>query len=120
MLPTEDAVICGKTPLVVVSRMTGVLADRSFEVPAAMLVNAACALVGVVNFVTMKVMAVPAENVPAVSFTINTGPPTTAAVQDPDAGMITTQTLGELLVSNAIPAPDSVMAMPALAPEVMA
>ncbi len=39
---------------------TGVPADKSLEVAAAMLVKAACALVGVVNFVMVKVMRVAA------------------------------------------------------------
>ncbi len=44
---------------VVSSRTTGV-AERSFDVAAAMLVTAFCPLVGVENFVTVNVMAVPA------------------------------------------------------------
>ena len=34
-------------------------ADKSLDEPAAMAVKALCALVGVVNFVTVKVMATP-------------------------------------------------------------
>ena len=56
MLPTGYAVICGKEPLVELSMMMGGFADKSFEVAAAMLVNAACAAVGVVNFVTVTVI----------------------------------------------------------------
>ena len=36
--------------------MMGGFAEKSFEVAAAMLVNAACAVVGVVNFVTVTVI----------------------------------------------------------------
>ena len=46
-------------PVVVLSMSVGAPTDTSFEVPAAMLANAACALVGVVNFVAVKVTAVP-------------------------------------------------------------
>ena len=49
----------GNAPVAVVSMRTGV-PDNSLEVAAAMLVKAACALVGVVNFVMVKVMRVAA------------------------------------------------------------
>ncbi len=52
--------IAGNDPVAVVSMTTGVPADKSLEVAAAMLVKAACALVGVVNFVMVKVMRVAA------------------------------------------------------------
>ena len=49
----------GNAPVAVVSMRTGV-PDKSLEVAAAMLVKAACPLVGVVNFVMVKVMRVAA------------------------------------------------------------
>ena len=52
-------VIKGNVPVAVVSMMVGVLADKSPEVPAAMLAKAACPAVGLVNFVMVKVMATP-------------------------------------------------------------
>ena len=52
--------IAGNVPVAVVSMTTGVVADKSLEVPAAMLVKAACPSVGVVNFVMVKVMRVAA------------------------------------------------------------
>ena len=51
--------IAGKVPVAVVSMMTGVPADKSLEVPAAMLAKAACPAVGLLNFVMVKVMATP-------------------------------------------------------------
>ena len=47
--PVIAPVIAGNVPLVVASMMTGVEAYTSFDVPAATLVNAACALGGVGN-----------------------------------------------------------------------
>ena len=47
--------IKGNFPVAVVSMMTGLPADKSLEVPAAMLANAACPSVGLVNFVMVKV-----------------------------------------------------------------
>ena len=47
--PVIAPVIAGNVPLVVESMMTGGLALKSFEVPAATFVNAACALGGVGN-----------------------------------------------------------------------
>ena len=47
--------IKGNVPVAVVSMTTGVATDKSLEVPAAMLVKAACPSVGVVNFVTVIV-----------------------------------------------------------------
>ena len=83
-----------------------------------MLANAACAAVGVVNFVTATVTTVAALKVPAVSFTVNTEPANAAEhAGDPELGAVTAQTL---VASTRIPAPDSVMAMPALAAAVMA
>ena len=52
-------VIKGNAPVAVVSMMTGLPANRSFEVPAATLAKAFCPLVGLVNFVMVKVMATP-------------------------------------------------------------
>ena len=53
------------------SRTMGALMEKSFEVPAAMLAKAACAAVGLVNFVTVKVTWVPAAaKVPDGSFTV--------------------------------------------------
>ena len=72
MLPTAYAVICGKEPLMELSMMMGGFAEKSFEVAAAMLVNAACAAVGVVNFVTVTVTRAAAGKVPAVSLMVNT------------------------------------------------
>ena len=99
------------------SRTMGALMEKSFEVPAAMLINPACAAVGVVNFVTVKVTWVPAAKVPDGSFTVSTDPVNAAVHEPPDH---TIQTLGLLLVSKAMPAPTSVMAIPALGPAVMA
>ncbi len=48
----------GNVPVLVESRTVGVVADKSFEVAAAMLANAACPAVGVVNFETVKVTTV--------------------------------------------------------------
>ena len=47
--PVIAPVIAGNAPLAVESMMTGGLALKSFDVPAATLVNAACALGGVGN-----------------------------------------------------------------------
>ena len=47
--PEIAPVIAGNVPLAVASMTTGVEAYRSFDVPAATLVNAACALVGLGN-----------------------------------------------------------------------
>ena len=99
------------------SRTMGALMEKSFEVPEAMLINPACAAVGLVNFVTVKVTWVPAAKVPEGSFTVSTDPVNAALHEAPDH---TIQTLGVLLVSKAMPAPDSVMAIPALGPAVMA
>ena len=110
--------IKGNAPVAVVSMMTGLPADKSPEVPAAMLAKAACPLVGLVNFVTVKVMTVNALNVPAVSLTVNTEPVNaTVHVGDPEEGAATAQALVE---STKMPAPDSVMTIPACAAAVMA
>ena len=93
--------------------------EKSFEVPAAMLINPACAAVGEANLVTVKVTWVPAAKVPDGSFTVSTDP-VNAALHEAPAPNHTIQTLGLLLVSKAMPAPDSVMAIPALGPAVMA
>ena len=66
--PLMAAVICGKVPEVVVSR----IAVPSLVVNAAMLAKAACAAVGLVNLVTVKVMTVNALKVPPVSLMVNT------------------------------------------------
>jgi hypothetical protein len=47
--PVIAPVIAGNVPLVVESMMTGDCNNKSFDVPAATLVNAACALGGVGN-----------------------------------------------------------------------
>ncbi len=110
--------IAGKVPVAVVSMTTGLPADRSFEVPAAMLANAACPAVGLVNFVTVTVTTVAAMKVPAVSFTVNNEPANVAEHEgDPEAGAMTAQAL---VASTRMPAPDSVMTIPALAAAVMA
>ncbi len=58
---------------------------------------------------------------PAVSLTVNTKPAkATVHVGVPEEGAVTAQTLGLALVSKVIPAPDSVMTIPALAAAVMA
>ena len=62
----------GNVPVEVTSRMAGLASDKSVEVPAAMLVNAACAAVGVVNFVTVTVTRAAAGKLPAVSLMVNT------------------------------------------------
>ena len=49
----------GNVPVAVVSIMARLPADKSLEVPAATLAKAACPLVGLVNFVMVKVMATP-------------------------------------------------------------
>jgi hypothetical protein len=99
------------------SRTMGALMEKSFEVAAAMLAKAACAAVGLVNFVTVNLTWVPAAKVPDGSFTVSTDPVNAALHEAPDHTNI--QTLGLLLVSKAMPAPDSVMAIPALGPAVM-
>ena len=69
------------------------------------------------KFVNLSVTAVPPAYVPAVSLTIRTGLVNeTEHVGLPDAGAVTVQTLAG---STAMPAPDSVMAIPALGPGVM-
>ena len=109
--------IKGNVPVAVVSMMTGVPADESPEVPAAMLAKAACPAVGLVSFVTVKVMTVAALKVPTISLTVNTEPANeTVHAGDPEEGAVTAQTLE----SKAMPEPDSVMAIPALAPAVIA
>ena len=72
MLPTAYAVICGKEPLVELSMMMGGFAEKSFEVAAAMLLSAACAAVGVVNFVTAKMTGLSPSKFPDVSLAVNT------------------------------------------------
>ena len=65
--------MAGNFPVEADSRTTGVPERaQSFEVAAAMLVNAACAAVGVVNFVTVTVTRAAAGKVPAVSLMVNT------------------------------------------------
>ena len=113
---TEAVYIDGNVPAAVVSRTTGLPADKSLEVPAAMLDKAACPSVGLVNLVMVKVMAVSALKVPAVSFTVNLEL-ANAAEQEAPAGAVTAQALAApAVVSKAMPAPDSVMMMPELAP----
>ena len=63
--------MAGNVPIYVVSIMTGVPADKLFEVPAEICFGP-CAAVGVVNFVTVKVTNVFALT-PAGSFTVSTG-----------------------------------------------
>ncbi len=108
----------GNVPVAVVSIMARLPADKSLEVAAAMLAKAACPVVGVVNFVTMTVTTVAALKVPANSFTVNTEPAiATEHVGAPTLGAVTAQ---KLVVSKEMPAPDSVMTIPALIPAVMA
>ena len=57
---------------------------------------------------------------PAVSLTVNLEVANAAEQVAPAAGAVTAQTLGAPEVSKAMPAPDSVMMIPALAPAVMA
>ncbi len=106
--------MAGNIPFAVVS--TGLPADKLFEVPAEICFGP-CPAVGVVNFVTVKVTTVFALT-PAGSFTVSTSA-AIAAVQVglPDAGAVTTQAL---VASKTMPGPVRVMAMPALAPAVMA
>jgi len=68
----DNCEIPGNVPVMVLSMMVGVPAEKSLEVPAAMLVKATCPAVGVVNFVRVKVMAANAAKVPPVSLTVNT------------------------------------------------
>jgi len=113
------SVICGNEPLAVTSRSVGTV--LSLVVAAARLVDAACAAVEVVNFVTVKVMTVFAENVPAVSFTVSTEPlNATLHTGPPEEGAVTAQTLGLPLVSKAMPEPANVMTIPAFVAAVMA
>ena len=70
------------------------------------------------NFVTVTVTAVAALKVPAVSFTVNNKLANAAEhAGDPEEGAVTAQTL---VPSTRMPAPDSVMTIPALAAAVMA
>ncbi len=55
-----NAAIAGNVPVEVVSRRTTGVAIRLFDVAATMLLTAFCPLVGVENFVTVNVTAVPA------------------------------------------------------------
>ncbi len=109
--------MAGNVPIYVVSIMTGLPADKLFEVPAEICFGP-WPSVGVVNFVTVTVTNVFALT-PAGSFTVSTKKETNTAVQVglPDAGAVTTQAL---VPSKAIPGPVRVMAMPALAPAVIA
>ena len=67
--------MAGNFPVEADSRTTGVPERaQSFEVAAAMLAKAACAAVGLVNFVTVKVTWVPQAKVPDSSFTVSTDP----------------------------------------------
>ncbi len=73
MLPST---IAGKVPAALVPRLTPtevVTADATFD-------SAACAALGVVNPLTVNIMSVFALNVPAVSVTVITVPPNTAAL----------------------------------------
>ncbi len=109
----------GNVPVEVTSRMMGLVSDKSFEVAAAMLVNAACAAVGVVNFVTVTVMMPAAGKVPVFSLMVNTElANATEHVGDPEEGAVTAQAESE---ATAMPDPDSVMRIPAFVdPAVMA
>ena len=102
------------------SRTMGALMEKSFEVAAAMLINPACAAVGLVNFVTVKVMMVAILKVPAVSFTVNTELANATVHVAPEEGAVTAQTLGVPEVSRAMPKPDSVILIPASLPAVIA
>ena len=102
----------GNVPALAESKTITVDALKSLEVPAATLVRPACPLEGVVNFVNVSVTAVPPAYVPSVSFTVNTELEKDAEhLGLPDAGAVTVQTC---VGSTAMPAPDSVMAIPAL------
>ena len=109
--------IFGNVPVLMESNTITGDAPKSFEVPAATLVSPACPLEGVVNFVNVSVTAVPPAYVPAVSFTVNTELEKEAEHRGlPDDGAVTVQTFPG---SKAMPAPDSVMAIPALEPGLM-
>ena len=101
--PVRAPMICGKVPAFVVSMNPPLL-----KVAALMLANAACAAVGVVNFVTVKETKAPTLKVPAVSFTVNTESANATVHVAPDAGAVTKQGVVPE-VSIAMPAPDSVM-----------
>ena len=97
------------------------MSNMSFApTPSAILRKAACETVGVVNFVTVKVTTAAALKVPAVSFTVNTGLANATVHVAPELGAVTAQTLGLPEVSTAMPAPDSVILIPALVPAVIA
>ena len=104
----------GKNPVAVKSMTTTVELLRSFDVPAATLVSCICPLVGVVNCVTVSVTEAKEAYVPAVSNTVNSEL-VNRATHVPDDGTVTVQAFAE---STAIPAPESVMAVPALPDEV--
>ncbi len=87
---------------------------KSFDVPAATLVSCICSFVGVVNFVTVSVTVANGAKVPVFSNTVNTEL-ANRATHVPDDGAVTVQTFDE---STAIPAPDSVMAIPAFPDDV--
>ena len=67
-------VIAGNVPLVVASMMTGGKAYRSFDVPAATLVKAACAFNGVGNDCKKTVMRSNALNLAPYRITFKTNP----------------------------------------------
>jgi len=111
----------GNVPVLVVSRTTTGLAVTSFEDAAAMLANAACVAVGVVNNVTVNLCSVAAAYVPAVSFTVRTELDKATLQVPPDAGAVTVHALADPdVVLKAIPEPDRVMMRPAFVPLVIA
>ena len=69
-----NPVIAGNVPLVVASMMTGGKAYRSFDVPAATLVKAACAFNGVGNDCKKTVMRSNALNLAPYRITFKTNP----------------------------------------------
>ena len=116
--------MAGNVPAVVVSSTVDPV--KSIEVAAARLVSAACPPLGVVNPVTATVTAVAAAYVPAVSLTVNTEltkaawhvgfvavPPVVELEEDVTAQF-------PVVAASAIPAPDSVMMITAVALPVMA
>ena len=110
--------IAGNLPDAVESMMAGAVTDKSFEVPAATLLKAACAFDGVANDVTTTATREYGLYVPASSLTVKTAPAREAAHAGlPADGAVTVHAL---LPASAMPAPDSVRAMPALAPAAMA
>jgi len=102
--------IPGNVPAVTVSMVVGAPAEKSLEVAAAMLAKAFCPAVGVVNFVMVTPTAAALPKVP-VNRLMNNTPEVNAALQvaEPEA-TVTVQAESE---AKAMPAPDSVILIPA-------